>query len=189
MSSKNQITLPVATMRAAGLHAGDEVTVRPIGDGEAVAAARDARIKRHAGIATGIYCAAELDRPRRVGPLILDASVLIGLLDTADAHHSRAIEDTEAADRMGRPCWPRQRLQRGARRLREPTASTTPADSTAAMGITVAPLTPSMAEHAAELRAGHERLRLPDAIVLACARQLDGELLTYDQRLAQLNSG
>jgi bifunctional DNA-binding transcriptional regulator/antitoxin component of YhaV-PrlF toxin-antitoxin module len=64
VSSKNQITLPVATMRAAGLHAGDEVTVRPIGDGEVIVATRDARIKRHAGIATGIYRADELDRLR-----------------------------------------------------------------------------------------------------------------------------
>jgi predicted nucleic acid-binding protein len=38
-----------------------------------------------------------------VGPLILDASVLIGLLDTADAHHAQAIQDTEAADQTGRP--------------------------------------------------------------------------------------
>jgi hypothetical protein len=51
-------------MRTAGLHAGDEVTVRPIGDGEVVVATRDARIKRHAGIATGIYRADELDRLR-----------------------------------------------------------------------------------------------------------------------------
>ena len=40
VSSKNQITLPVEAMRAAGLHAGDEVTVRPVGDGEVLVAAR-----------------------------------------------------------------------------------------------------------------------------------------------------
>jgi len=37
-----------------------------------------------------------------VEALILDASVLIGLLDTADTHHDRAIDDVEAADREGR---------------------------------------------------------------------------------------
>jgi len=37
-----------------------------------------------------------------VEPLILDASVLIGLLDTADAHHAQAIQDTEAADLRAR---------------------------------------------------------------------------------------
>lgn len=35
-------------------------------------------------------------------PLILDASVLIGLLDSADAYHAQAIQDTEAADHAGR---------------------------------------------------------------------------------------
>jgi bifunctional DNA-binding transcriptional regulator/antitoxin component of YhaV-PrlF toxin-antitoxin module len=64
VSTKNQITLPVETMRAAGLRAGDEVTVRPHGDGEVIVAARDSRIRRHAGIATGIYRAGELDHLR-----------------------------------------------------------------------------------------------------------------------------
>ena len=40
-----------------------------------------------------------------------------------------------------------------------------------------------MAERAAEVRASHKNLRLPDAIVLACAEELQGELLTYDDRL------
>jgi AbrB family looped-hinge helix DNA binding protein len=64
VSSKNQITLPVETMRAAGLHAGDEVTVRPVGDGEIIVAARGSRVRRHAGIARGIYREGELDRLR-----------------------------------------------------------------------------------------------------------------------------
>jgi bifunctional DNA-binding transcriptional regulator/antitoxin component of YhaV-PrlF toxin-antitoxin module len=64
VSSKNQVTLPVAAMRAAGLYAGEEVTVRPIGDGELVIAARGSRVRRHAGIATGIYAAGELDKLR-----------------------------------------------------------------------------------------------------------------------------
>ncbi len=64
VSSKNQVTLPVEAMRAAGLHAGEEVTVRPIGDGELVIAARGSRVRRHAGIATGIYQAGELDKLR-----------------------------------------------------------------------------------------------------------------------------
>jgi predicted nucleic acid-binding protein len=34
-----------------------------------------------------------------VESLILDASVMMGLLDNADAHHKRAVEDVEAADR------------------------------------------------------------------------------------------
>ncbi len=64
VSSKNQITLPVETMRAAGLRAGDEITVRPAGDGEIVLAIRGSRVRRHAGIASGIYEEDELDRLR-----------------------------------------------------------------------------------------------------------------------------
>ncbi len=64
VSAKNQITLPVETMRAAGLHAGDEVTVRPVGEGEVVVAIRGSRVRRRAGIATGIYRPGELDRLR-----------------------------------------------------------------------------------------------------------------------------
>ena len=64
VSSKNQITLPVEAMRAAGLHPGDEVTVRPIGDGEVLVAARGSRVRRHAGIANRIYEPDELERLR-----------------------------------------------------------------------------------------------------------------------------
>jgi hypothetical protein len=51
-------------MRAAGLRAGEEVTIRPIGDGELIIAARGSRVRRHAGIATGIYAPGELDNLR-----------------------------------------------------------------------------------------------------------------------------
>ncbi len=64
MSSKNQVTIPVDAMRAAGLRAGDELTVRPIGEGEIVLATRGSRVRRHAGIATEIYRNGELDRLR-----------------------------------------------------------------------------------------------------------------------------
>lgn len=64
VSSKNQVTLPVEAMRAAGLRPGDEITVRSVGEGEIVLAARGTRIRRHAGIATGIYKDGELDRLR-----------------------------------------------------------------------------------------------------------------------------
>ncbi len=64
VSSKNQVTLPVEAMRAAGLRAGDEVAVRSLGDGEVVIATRGSRVRRHAGIATGIYKDRELDRLR-----------------------------------------------------------------------------------------------------------------------------
>jgi len=64
VSSKNQVTLPVDALRAAGLRPGDEVTVRRVGTGEILIAARGSRVRRHAGIATGIYQPGELDQLR-----------------------------------------------------------------------------------------------------------------------------
>jgi predicted nucleic acid-binding protein len=130
-----------------------------------------------------------------VAALILDASVLISLLDTADAHHDRSIDDVEAADRAGRrlllPASAySETLVAFARAGRLSEARNAVAD----MGIAVMPLTESIAERAAELRASHERLRLPsherlrlpDAIVLATAQEERGELLSYDRRLSRL---
>jgi len=121
-----------------------------------------------------------------VGALILDASVLIGLLDIADSHHAGSIDDVEAADRAGQELLvPASAYSEAlvafarAGRVREAR------EAIAAMGITVTPLSATVAERASELRARHERLRLPDAIVLATARELQAELLTYDRRLAQ----
>jgi bifunctional DNA-binding transcriptional regulator/antitoxin component of YhaV-PrlF toxin-antitoxin module len=64
VSSKNQVTIPVEAMHAAGLHASDELTVRAVREGEIILATKGSRIRRHAGIAQGIYKDGELDRLR-----------------------------------------------------------------------------------------------------------------------------
>jgi predicted nucleic acid-binding protein len=122
-----------------------------------------------------------------VGALILDASVLIGLLDVADGHHDRAIDDVEAADHEGdQLLLPASAYSETlvafarARRIREAREAIT------SMGITVVPLTDTIAECAAELGARHRQLRPPDAIVLATAEEFGGRLLSYDRRLSQL---
>jgi predicted nucleic acid-binding protein len=122
-----------------------------------------------------------------VAALILDASVAIGLLDTADAHHARAVDDVEAADRAG------QRLLLPASAYGETLVAFARAgrvdearEAIAAMGITVVALTETIAERAAALRARHEKLRLPDALVLATAQESGGALLSYDRQLAGL---
>lgn len=122
-----------------------------------------------------------------MGALILDASVLIGLLDTADTHHARAVEDAEAADGAGQQLLApasahSEALVAFAREERTHEAC----EAMKAMGIEVTPLTAAIAERSAELRARHERLRLPDAMVLASAHELGAELLSYDRRLVQL---
>ncbi len=55
LSAKNQVTIPVAALEEAGLHAGEQVTVEAVGDGEL-------RIRRGAvsfedafGVLTGTY--------------------------------------------------------------------------------------------------------------------------------------
>ena len=125
-----------------------------------------------------------------MGALILDASVLIGLLDAADAHHRDAVEDVDAAEQDGRPLLTpasaySEALVAFARAGRIDDART----AIAAMGITVTPLDDAIAERAAGLRAESSRLRLPDAIVLATADEAGGELLTYDHRLGRARGG
>jgi len=124
-----------------------------------------------------------------VGALILDASVLMGLLDSADAHHESAVSDVERADQAGRPLFApasayAEALVAFARADRMHEAR----DAIAGMGITIAPLTATMAERAAAVRAQHKDLRLPHAIVLACAEELEADLLSYDERLRHLLS-
>jgi predicted nucleic acid-binding protein len=122
-----------------------------------------------------------------VEPLILDASVLIGLLDTADAHHAKAIQDTETADQAGHPLLvPASAYSEALVAFARANRTKDAREAITAMGLTITPLTATIAERAAELRARHERLRLPDAIVLASAYELNGELLSYDRSLARL---
>lgn len=121
-----------------------------------------------------------------MGALILDANVLIALLDRSDAHYEKAVEDVDAADQADRELIVpasaySEALVAFARVGRLADART----AIAAMGIVVAALSTDIAEYAAELRATHAKLRLGDAVVLATAGLLSGELLTYDQRLAR----
>jgi predicted nucleic acid-binding protein len=122
-----------------------------------------------------------------VEPLILDASVLIGLLDTADAHHTQAIRDTEAADQTDRSLLvPASAYSEALVAFARANRIKDAREAISAMGLTIMPLTAPIAERGAELRARHERLRLPDAIVLASAHELTGKLLSYDRDLARL---
>ncbi len=122
-----------------------------------------------------------------MGAVVLDACVLIGLLDATDAHHEQSVVDVERADLDGSD------LIAPASAYSEVLVAFARVDrvadaraALAAMGITVEPLTAAVAERAATLRARHDRLRLPDAMVLAAAEPDGRELLTYDARLRGL---
>jgi bifunctional DNA-binding transcriptional regulator/antitoxin component of YhaV-PrlF toxin-antitoxin module len=50
ISSKNQITLPVEELRAAGLVAGDEIRIRAVGRGVLQVEAPESVVDRYAGV-------------------------------------------------------------------------------------------------------------------------------------------
>jgi predicted nucleic acid-binding protein len=122
-----------------------------------------------------------------VEPLILDASVLIGLLDAADSHHDRAVDEVDTADRADRELLaPASAYAEALVAFARAGRITDARDAVTNMGITVVALTAPIAELAAELRAQHRTLRLPDAVVLATAHRRRGKLLTYDDQLARI---
>jgi predicted nucleic acid-binding protein len=122
-----------------------------------------------------------------VARVALDADVLIGFLDAADAQHDRAVE-------LLRP-----RLTGGGaivlsasvyaevmvRPIQRSTAATVD-EFLNAIGAVVVPIDRTSAHRAAELRADDPGLRLPDALSLAAALVADAEFLTLDRRLARV---
>jgi predicted nucleic acid-binding protein len=125
-----------------------------------------------------------------VASVVLDADVLIGFLDPADAQHERAVDVMRPlltdeheihisasvyAEILIRP------LHRGA-----------DAQVDAFLDVAevqVVSLDRQLARRAAELRARHPSLRLPDALSLATARSLNAELATFDRRLQRFARG
>jgi predicted nucleic acid-binding protein len=122
-----------------------------------------------------------------VARVALDANVVIAFLDAGDDQHARAVaalrERLAAGDDvlvsasvyaevMVRP------LQRGTDARVD--------EFFEAIGATVVPVDRSVARRAAQLRARHRSLRLPDALALATAMVSDAELLTLDHRLRRM---
>ena len=65
LSSKNQVTIPVKVLRAAGLAAGDEVVVRAAGEGRIELERADDLIRRFAGsLPAGTYPRGHLEELR-----------------------------------------------------------------------------------------------------------------------------
>ena len=117
----------------------------------------------------------------------LDADVVIAFLDPADEQHARAVEALRPhlaagsqlvlsasvyAEVLVRP------LQRGS--------DSTVDEFIAAIGATVVAVDRHVARRAAELRARHRSLRLPDAFSLATALAASAELLTLDRGLRRI---
>lgn len=114
--------------------------------------------------------------------VVLDASVVIALLDSSDAHHAAAAEAIRQVRREAL-VLPASAY---AEILVDPWRRGTGAVAVARgfvsdLGIRIEPLTAEIGERAARLRARHGALRLPDALVLATADVLDAPVLTCDR--------
>jgi predicted nucleic acid-binding protein len=121
-----------------------------------------------------------------MGLTILDAGVIIGVLDASDAHHGAAQTATRAALERGDVLVPAsayaEALVGPARHGR---IAMRRVDSYLAdLAAEVEPITRQVAARAASLRARHgPALRLPDALVLGTALHLGAErVLTTDAR-------
>lgn len=117
--------------------------------------------------------------------IVLDAGPVIGVLDSADAHHAAAVAAIEQAEASG------NRLTIPASAYAECLVSPSRRGSAAvrtvdayldSLSAEVQPITRQIARAAARLRARHgRRLRLPDALVLATASVLKADMvLTTD---------
>lgn len=62
ISSKNQVTVPVAALARVGLRAGDDVVVEPVGDGELLLRRATLDFESAFGALTGTYDAGYLAR-------------------------------------------------------------------------------------------------------------------------------
>ncbi len=117
----------------------------------------------------------------------LDADVLIAFLDASDDQHQRAIDllrprlaaggqiviaASVYAEILVHP------LKRGSDQAID--------DFLAAIGADVVAIDRDIARRAAQLRATHPSLRLPDALSLATAHATKADLLTLDQRLQRI---
>lgn len=62
ISTKNQITIPVAALEEVGLRAGEQVTIEPAGDGELRVRRSTTTFEDAFGALTGTYPAGYLDQ-------------------------------------------------------------------------------------------------------------------------------
>jgi predicted nucleic acid-binding protein len=127
-----------------------------------------------------------------VGLTVVDAGILIGILDAADAHHEAAVRllSTVIAerDRIAVPASAYAEALVGPAR-HGPSARRAVDDFLADLAAEVEPITRQSAARAAELRATHgRRLKLPDALVVAIAMHLKADrILTTDRRWPKLS--
>jgi predicted nucleic acid-binding protein len=126
-----------------------------------------------------------------MGSVVVDASVVLGLLDPRDGHHgsaTRALKRARAAgDDIVLPASALAEVLVGASRL-GPNAVRTSEAFVDAIVDEVHVIDRAVARSAALYRSSHKSLRLPDAFVLAVASTLSADaVLTADTRWAKVD--
>jgi predicted nucleic acid-binding protein len=127
-----------------------------------------------------------------VGTVVIDASVVIATLDPADAHHAVAARSIDSAHRAGHtlsvPTSALAETLVSEARLGGRAAAHRRLDAILHFFGPSRVLDYDVAVQAAELRAIHRWLRLPDALVLATALVDDVDaVLTADGRWAEVD--
>jgi predicted nucleic acid-binding protein len=122
-----------------------------------------------------------------VARVALDADVVIGFLDPSDAQHQRAVEMLEARLAGGDDVLIAATVYAEVmvRPLRHGTDAKVD-EFLAAIGARLLDIDRAVARRAAQLRARHGALRLPDALSLATALAAGAELLTLDRGLQRI---
>jgi predicted nucleic acid-binding protein len=117
----------------------------------------------------------------------LDADVIIAFLDAADDQHERAVDELRPRLAAGEQVIVSASVY--AEVMVSPLQRGTEATVDAffdAIGATVVAVDRAIAYRAAQLRARHRSLRLPDALPLATALVHDAELLSLERRLRRV---
>jgi predicted nucleic acid-binding protein len=122
-----------------------------------------------------------------VARVALDADVLIAFLDPGDDQHSRAVSELRPGLTAGDELLVGATVYAEAivRPLQQGTDATVDAFLDEA-GVAVVPIDRAVARRAADLRARHPSLRLPDAMSLAVAMEANASLLTLDKKLQRV---
>ncbi len=124
-----------------------------------------------------------------MGEVVLDANVVIGLFEPSNAHHGSVRAALAAArshaDVFSLPASVLSEAMVGA--YRAGTANDRRQRIVALFG-PVRPVDEEVALAAAELRARHRSLRLPDALVIAIGVVDDAIVLTCDKRMESVDS-
>lgn len=129
-----------------------------------------------------------------MGLSVIDAGVVIGLLDSSDVHHEGARRALAYAldrrDELILPASAYSEVLVAPFRAGEDAVAKVE-DFLASLAARIEPLTDVIARKAAELRAVHGRkLRLPDALVLATAQVIGAAwVLTTDRRWPDVGVG